>query len=37
MLASLSKANCLFVVPEETTEIRAGDEVEVIPLADLAG
>ena len=36
LLASLSKANCLFVVPEETTELRAGDEVEVIPLADLA-
>jgi molybdopterin molybdotransferase len=37
LLASLSKANCLFVVPEETTEIRAGGEVEVIPLAELAG
>ncbi len=37
LLASLSKANCLFVVPEETTEIRAGGEVEVIPLTELAG
>jgi len=37
LLAALSKANCLFVVPEEATELRAGAEVEVIPLADLAG
>ena len=37
LLAALSQANCLFVVPEEATELRAGAEVEVIPLADLAG
>lgn len=37
LLAALSKANCLFVVPEEMTELRAGAEVEVIPLVNLAG
>jgi molybdopterin molybdotransferase len=36
LLAALSRANCLFVVPEEATELPAGAEVEVIPLADLA-
>jgi molybdopterin molybdotransferase len=37
LLASLSAANCLFVVPEEATRIPAGTEVEVIPLGSLAG
>ncbi|HEX4702813.1 MAG TPA: gephyrin-like molybdotransferase Glp [Pseudonocardiaceae bacterium] len=37
LLASLSAANCLFVVPEEATMIAAGTQVEVIPLQSLAG
>ncbi|HEX7658953.1 MAG TPA: gephyrin-like molybdotransferase Glp [Pseudonocardiaceae bacterium] len=32
LLAALAHANCLFVVPEEVTELAAGARVEVLPL-----
>jgi molybdopterin molybdotransferase len=35
LLASLAAADCLFVVPEEVTELRAGSSVEVISLRSL--
>jgi molybdopterin molybdotransferase len=37
LLASLSAANCLFVVPEEAAALSAGTEVEIIDLGALAG
>jgi molybdopterin molybdotransferase len=37
LLASLSAANCLFVVPEEAGTLSAGSEVEILDLGALAG
>ena len=33
LLATLAEANCLVTVPPDTTEVDAGDEVEVVFLA----
>jgi len=35
VLRSMADANCLVVVPQGTTEVRAGEPVEIIPLAPI--